>query len=238
MTKIDDILNRLQKEQPVIDMPDELTERIMNSLPERRPEATAGQKTQKAWLYTTIGAAAASIMLLLTLHQISPDVGGRQQPVVAQHTDVHSEKRIAPPDTKDASAPLPATESAQSDKQNAYMETTAGIGNPHQQNAKNAKTVDAGERTHTPTVTKAAKKTKREIPDTLGNGIWTHEENVIRAMRILADCEATIAREHQQVRNEIIKTTFYATPQASDAILVTNEAGDYEVMRLNNITDL
>ena len=83
MTKIDDILNRLQKEQPVIDMPDELTERIMNSLPERRPEATAGQKTQKAWLYTTIGAAAASIMLLLTLHQISPDIGGRQQPVVA-----------------------------------------------------------------------------------------------------------------------------------------------------------
>ena len=138
MTKIDDILDRLQKEQPVIDMPDELTERIMNSLPERRPEATAGQKTQKAWLYTTIGAAAASIMLLLTLHQISPDVGGRQQPVVAQHTDVHSEKRIAPPDTKDASAPLPATASAQSDKQNVYMETTAGKGNPHQQNAKNA----------------------------------------------------------------------------------------------------
>lgn len=238
MTKIDDILYRLQKEQPVIDMPDELTERIMNSLPERRPEATAGQKTKKAWLYTTIGAAAASIMLLLTLHQISPDVGGRQQPVVAQHTDVHSEKRIAPPDTKDASAPLPATASAQSDKQNAYMETTAGKGNPHRQNFKNAKAVDAGERTHTPTVTKAAKKTKREIPDTLGNGIWTHEENVIRAMRILADCEATIAREHQQVRNEIIETTFHATPQRAGAILVTNEAGDYEVTRPNTITDI
>lgn len=238
MTKIDDILNRLQKEQPVIDMPDELTERIMNSLPERRPEATAGQKTQKAWLYTTIGAAAASIMLLLALHQISPDVGGRQQPVVAQHTDVHSEKRIAPTDTKDASAPLPATESAQSNKQNAYMETTAGKGNPLRQNFKNAKAVDAGERPHTPTVTKAAKKTKREIPDTLGNGIWTHEENVIRAMRILADCEATIAREHQQVRNEIIETTFHATPQRAGAILVTNEAGDYEVTRPNTITDI
>ena len=238
MTKIDDILDRLQKEQPVIDMPDELTERIMNSLPERRPEATAGQKTQKAWLYTTIGAAAASIMLLLTLHQISPDVGGQQQPVVAQRTAVHSEKWTAPPDTKDASAPLQATASAQSDKQNASMETTAGKGNPHQQSAKNAKTVDAGERTHTPTVTKAAKKTKREIPDTLGNGIWTHEENVIRAMRILADCEATIAREHQQVRNEIIETTFHATPQRAGAILVTNEAGDYEVTRPNTITDI
>ena len=238
MTKIDDILDRLQKEQPVVDMPDELTERIMNSLPERRVNATGGLKAQKAWLYTTIGAAAASIMLLLTLHQISPDVGGRQQPVVAQHTNVHSEKRIAPPDTKDASAPLQATESAQSDKQNAYMETTAGIGNPHRQNFKNAKAVDAGERPHTPTVTKAAKKTKREIPDTLGNGIWTHEENVIRAMRILADCEATIAREHQQVRNEIIETTFHATPQRAGAILVTNEAGDYEVTRPNTITDI
>ena len=238
MTKIDDILDRLQKEQPVVDMPDELTERIMNSLPERRVNATGGLKAKKAWLYTTIGAAAASIMLLLALHQISPDIGGRQQPMVAQHTNVHSEKRIAPPDIKDAPAPLQATASAQSDKQNAYMETTAGIGNPHQQNAKNAKTVDAGERTHTPTVTKAAKKTKREIPDTLGNGIWTHEENVIRAMRILADCEATIAREHQQVRNEIIETTFHATPQRAGAILVTNEAGDYEVTRPNTITDI
>ena len=238
MTKIDDILNRLQKEQPVIDMPDELTERIMNSLPERRPEATAGQKTQKAWLYTTIGAAAASIMLLLTLHQISPDVGGRQQPVVAQHADVHSEKRIAPPDTKDASASLQSIVSAQSDKQKNCENTAIKMDHPPLQSAKNAKTVDAGERTHTPTVTKAAKKTKREIPDTLGNGIWTHEENVIRAMRILADCEATIAREHQQVRNEIIETTFHATPQRAGAILVTNEAGDYEVTRPNTITDI
>lgn len=57
-------------------------------------------------------------------------------------------------------------------------------------------------------------------------------------MRILADCEATIAREHQQVRNEIIETTFHATPQRAGAILVTNEAGDYEVTRPNTITDI
>ena len=47
MTKIDDIFDRLQKEQPVIDMPDELTESIMNSLPDRKAEATGGQKAKR-----------------------------------------------------------------------------------------------------------------------------------------------------------------------------------------------
>lgn len=238
MTKIDDILDRLQKEQPVIDMPDELTERIMNSLPERRAEATTGQKAKKAWLYTAIGAVAASVVLLLALHQISHYEGGQQQPVVAQRTAVHSEKRTAPTDIKEAPASLQATASAQSDKQKNCENTAIKMDHPPLQSAKNAKAVDAGERTHTPTVTKTAKKTKREIPDTLGNGIWTHEENVIRAMRILADCEATIAREHQQLLNEIIEATFHATPQRAGAILVTNEAGDYEVTRQKTITDI
>ena len=65
MTKIDDILDRLQKEQPVVDMPDELTERIMNSLPERRVNATGGLKAKKAWLYTTIGALVWNCILAL-----------------------------------------------------------------------------------------------------------------------------------------------------------------------------
>ncbi len=36
MNKIDNILDRLQNEQPILDCPNELTERIMTSLPERR----------------------------------------------------------------------------------------------------------------------------------------------------------------------------------------------------------
>ena len=76
---------------------------------------------------------------------------------------------------------------------------------------------------------KAVAKPKREIPDTLGNGIWQREENVVRAMQMLADCEATIQREEQQVRNAVIEATFRATPQPANIQLVTNENGDYFV---------
>ena len=76
---------------------------------------------------------------------------------------------------------------------------------------------------------KAVTKPLREIPDTLGNGIWQREENVVRAMQMLADCEATIQREEQQVRNAVIEATFRATPQPANIQLVTNENGDYFV---------
>ena len=76
---------------------------------------------------------------------------------------------------------------------------------------------------------KAVAKPQREIPDTLGNGIWQREENVVRAMQILADCEATIQREEQSVRNAVIEATFRATPQPANIQLVTNENGDYFV---------
>ena len=76
---------------------------------------------------------------------------------------------------------------------------------------------------------KAVAKPQREIPDTLGNGIWQSEENVVRAIQMLADCEATIQREEQSVRNAVIEATFRATPQPANIQLVTNENGDYFV---------
>lgn len=76
------------------------------------------------------------------------------------------------------------------------------------------------------------------LHDTLGDGIWQREENVQRAMQILADCEATIMREEQEIRNNIIETTFRATPQPANAILVTNELGDYEVIEPRSIIEI
>lgn len=82
------------------------------------------------------------------------------------------------------------------------------------------------------------KTRRKEIPDTLGNGIWKHKENVVRAMKILADCEATIKREEQEVRNAVVKATFNATPHPAGVILVSNEAGDYEVISTRTIIEL
>lgn len=75
-----------------------------------------------------------------------------------------------------------------------------------------------------------------ELPDTLGQGIFESEENVRIAMQILCECEATIRQEKQQTRNYIIETTFNALPQAENALLVTNENGDFEVIEVSEQT--
>lgn len=63
MNKTDDILNRLQQaQQPRLDNPDELTERIMSRLPERgRPRPQTGAR--RAWRYVAVGIAASVLLL-------------------------------------------------------------------------------------------------------------------------------------------------------------------------------
>ena len=75
-----------------------------------------------------------------------------------------------------------------------------------------------------------------ELPDTLGQGIFESEENVRLAVQMLSECEATIRHEEQQVNNRIIKATFNALPQAENALLVTNENGDFEVIEVSEQT--
>ena len=81
-------------------------------------------------------------------------------------------------------------------------------------------------------------RTHQSLTDTLGNGIWQNRENVVRALQMLAECEATILREEQEVRNTVIEATFRATPQPANVILVTNETGDYEVIETKNIVEI
>lgn len=63
MNKTDDILNRLQQaRQPRLDIPDELTERIMSRLPERgQPRPQTGAR--RAWRYVAVGIAASVLLL-------------------------------------------------------------------------------------------------------------------------------------------------------------------------------
>ena len=77
-----------------------------------------------------------------------------------------------------------------------------------------------------------------EISDTLGNGIWRSERNVAIAIQMLSECKETILREEQEMRNHIIQATFNATPQPAKAVLVTNEAGDYEVIETKTIIEI
>jgi len=82
------------------------------------------------------------------------------------------------------------------------------------------------------------KAVRKEIPDTLGNGIWKSERNVQIALQMLGECEAVIEKSEQEMRNTIVKATFNATPQPANAVLVTNEAGDFEVIETKTIIEI
>lgn len=90
MNRIDDILERLQQQPlPEIVNPDELTDSIMDSLPDRHhdtPSPTDGSQRRRVWLYVASAlSAAACIALLMVLHFGGETDGGvvaeRQMPV-------------------------------------------------------------------------------------------------------------------------------------------------------------
>ena len=65
--KIDEILSRLQEQQPDVCNPDELTDRIMDSLPDLPTEQPKPARRIRLYIASAI-AVAASVLLLLTLH--------------------------------------------------------------------------------------------------------------------------------------------------------------------------
>ncbi|MBO4851641.1 MAG: hypothetical protein J5529_12195 [Prevotella sp.] len=70
MNKTEDILNRLQGLQPVIDNPDELTERIMESLPDMDESKGKGMAVIK--VLRIISSIAAVWLIGLFIHYHAP----------------------------------------------------------------------------------------------------------------------------------------------------------------------
>lgn len=83
-------------------------------------------------------------------------------------------------------------------------------------------------------------KTNDEIPDTLGSLIFQSPENMKIALELLSECDTTIRQEKQEVRNYLIETSFNVMSPAKNAILVTEENGDFNVVNpdIVNIIEL
>lgn len=65
--------------------------------------------------------------------------------------------------------------------------------------------------------------------DTLGNGIWQSKKNIVLAEEMLKDCERTIKKSGQAIRNEVMEASFHALPQKPNFSLVIDEEGDYVI---------
>ena len=83
MMKIDELLNRLQEQQPDVCNPDELTDRIMDSLPDLPTEQPKPARRIRLYVASAI-AAAASVLLLISLGIVSNNQNDEGNNLVAQ----------------------------------------------------------------------------------------------------------------------------------------------------------
>jgi len=93
MKKIDDILNNLQQQRPVISDPDELTNRIIDSLPDLDCPKAKPAKRVRIYIATVV-AIAACIMLLVML-TTNMDTRENEKPI-AQNDLVRRERTPSP----------------------------------------------------------------------------------------------------------------------------------------------
>ena len=83
-----------------------------------------------------------------------------------------------------------------------------------------------------PAPRKHRRKPAKEIPDTLGSGIWQSERNVLMALQVLSECEAVIEKEERAVRNVLGETSYNTLPQPGTQLVVC-ENGDYQIVASN-----
>ena len=81
--KIDEILSRLQEQQPDVCNPDELTDRIMDSLPDLPTEQPKPARRIRLYIVSAI-AAAASVLLLISLGIVSNNQNDEGNNLVVQ----------------------------------------------------------------------------------------------------------------------------------------------------------
>ena len=164
-------------------------------------------------------AVAASLLLLFLLSHKGTEPTASQQMVAQQLPSGQEEAQTSPTETL-------AIEDTQ--------ETELVASTP----SENKKQTPSLERSRAKRPQSRKEVATAALPDTLGQGLWQNKENVQRALQMLADCEATIAREEQEIRNSVIEATYRAMPQPANAILVTNELGDYEVIETRTIINI
>ena len=106
MKRIDDILTQLQQQQPDVINPDELTDRIMDSLPDMEVLPTNDRTERKSarriklYIFSAI-AVAASVLLLLMLN-LNPDI--RQDETISSSEKVRFLRKKSPLPTEKESA--------------------------------------------------------------------------------------------------------------------------------------
>ncbi len=192
-----------------------------NAIMARRQRCIEGSSPQAAkrrrlWPAAVAAAASIAIAVLLAwpLKEQQPKGQLAQQLPASQSFPA---SQAAPKNTPNSVATAPLT-----------SRNSVAAAPPASRNSIAA--APKGPRTRGATSSSRKALAQRELPDTLGQGIWQDEENVLLALQMLADCEKTIARSEQRLRNDMVEATFTALPQPPQARLVVYDNGDYMVV--------
>ena len=196
---------------------DDFTDRLMQRVEQENEPHTVHRRW---WLYASISAVAASIAIVLLLNY------NNKVELTAQPKTAH----------------VTLSNSADHNDLNAANVTNV-LNESKVPEAPKAITPSAAPRqiAKAPRHLAAAKETALitdEIPDTLGSSIMASEENMARALQMLAECEQSIMKGEQAVRNDMIEATFNSMPQSASAMLVINELGDVEVVDYDDVVKL
>ena len=194
---------------------DDFTERVMKRI-EEQSSVHRSHHRRLQWV-----AAAACILILIGIGTVTL----QEEVPTSELVAVNSQEGISAPELLAADSregiPTPKLQSPNDQTTNSPNDQTTN--SPNDQSPKRPND-------------QSPKRPNNQ--DTLGTGIWQRRENVETALRILNECEADIERSEQQVRNHIIETTFRATPQPANVILVSDENGDYEVQETKRIINI
>ena len=180
------------------------------------PSYTTSPKRPRGWM--TALAVAASLALLLLLAWPKGQEGN--QPLAVRG---HKQEKVN--DTKENTHFEPAKDHVatleQSPEQNAVnnIEKTPKM-------KEHRLSITQKTTTHMETV---ASISNTLYEDTLGNGIWQSKKNIVLAEEMLKDCEMTIRKSGQAIRNEVMEASFHALPQKPNFRLVIDEEGDYVI---------
>lgn len=196
---------------------DDFTDRLMQRVEQESEPHTVHRRW---WLYASISAVAASIAIVLLLNY------NNKVELTAQPKTAH----------------VILAGSADHNDLNAANVTNV-LNESKVSEAPKAITPSAAPRqiAKAPRHSAAAKETAfitDEIPDTLGSSIMASKENIARALQMLAECEQSIMKGEQTVRNDMIEAAFNSMPQSASTMLVVNELGDVEVVDYDDVVKL
>ena len=195
-------LRRQQQRAEKLKMPADMEQRVARRLKQRR--------NRRRWWLSTAAAAAVAAVLVLTLWSSKPADTTQPVAVATAPEVVETAARDTidnKPEAAEAASPAPQQEAPTPPAKRLRAESK-----PHKSMPKEI-------------------AEERQLPDTLGQGIWKSEANIIRAMQLLSECEQDIERSKQATRNAIIKANFNAIPPPN-AHLVVDLNGDYSVCEI------